>query len=160
MENKQSGQVTPGHLAAWATDGVLIDAGVQFNNTFGKFVSTLTAVDFNKATNDNPISINLPAGYAHYRIEQVIVANATASLLMATCALFTQPQQVGIAIVPNNTALTINSVANDTNNNMQILPLSFANSMALADAIIYFRTQIAQGSPALATVSVYYQPLP
>jgi hypothetical protein len=37
----QSGVVTPGHLTAWATDGVIEDSGVTFTNTYGMFQSTV-----------------------------------------------------------------------------------------------------------------------
>lgn len=39
----QTGQVTPGHLASFATDGVIQDAGVTFTNTYGMLQSTRKA---------------------------------------------------------------------------------------------------------------------
>lgn len=157
---KQSGLVTPGHLAAWVTDNVLADAGVQFNNTYGKFVSTLQGVNFNSGNNDNAVSINLPLGYSRYRIEQIIISGASASLSTATCGVFTQQGANGVPIVTTSTAITVTSSLNDTNNNMQVLTVNNQSTLAFSDTVIYFRVQTPQGSPALGNVSIFYQPLP
>lgn len=157
---KQSGQVTPGHLAAWVTDNVLSDAGVQFNNTYGKFVFTLQGVNFNLTNNDNPININLPLGYTRYRIEQIIISGASASLSTATCGVFTAAAAGGTAIVTSGTAITVTSAANDTANNMQSLTINNQAIAAYSDPILFFRTQTPQGAPATGNVSIFYQPLP
>lgn len=156
----QSGLVTPTHLASWTTDGVVQDAGVQFSNAYGKFVSPIIAVNFNLANNDNPIPINLPTGYTRYRIEQIIISGATASLSTATCGVFTGTGVTGVAIVTSGTAITVAQQPADTNLNMQSLGVNNQNTMALSDPVIYFRTQNAEGIAAQANVSIFYQPLP
>ena len=60
----QSGQVTPQHLAAFVTDGVIGDAGVTFNNTLSFYRSDVLGINFNATNQDTPIPINLPAGRA------------------------------------------------------------------------------------------------
>lgn len=157
---KQSGLITPGHLAAWVTDNVLADAGVQFNNTYGKFVATLQGVNFNATNFDNPININLPLGYTRYRIEQIIISGASATLTTATCGVFTLPGATGTAVVTSGTGVTVSSGLNDTVNNMQLLTVNNQTTMSLSDVIIYFRTQTPQGVIATGNVSVFYQPLP
>lgn len=157
---EQSGQVTPGHLVAWVTDNVVGDAGVQFINAYGKFVVTLQNVNFNAANHDNAIPINLPFGYTRYRLEQIIISGASASISAATCGVFSQPAGAGLQIVTSGTALTVTQTGGDVANNMQVITPNNQSTMALIDAIIYFRTQTAEGAPATASVSVFYQVLP
>lgn len=157
---QQSGSVTPGHLASWTTDGVVQDAGVTFTNTYGMFSSGVLQVNFNSENTDNPISINLPAGYTRYRIHQILLSGATASLSTATCGVFTATGAGGTAIVTTGTAITVTATQGDTNNNMQSFTINDQNTMALIDTTIFFRVQNAQGSAALGNVTVFYQPLP
>lgn len=159
LNAEQSGAVTPGHLAAWVTDNVLADAGVQFNNVYGKFVSTLQNVNFNAANTDNAIPIRLPLGYTRYRIEQILISGASTSISSATCGVFTGTGATGITIVAN-TAVTITQTGSDVANNMQSLTPSNQNTAAYSDSILYFRTITAEGSTATASVSIFYQPLP
>jgi hypothetical protein len=156
----QNGQVTPQHLAAWTTDGVIQDAGVTFVNTYGKFVSTLVGVNFNATNQDNPININLPAGYTRYRIEQILISGASASLSTATCGVFTATAAGGVAIVTSATPITVTQTAADTNQNMQSLTINNSSTLAYNDPTLYFRVQTPQGSAALGNVSIFYQPLP
>jgi hypothetical protein len=156
----QNGLVTPGHLASWTTDGVIQDSGVTFNNTYGVFSSTLQGINFNSTNTDFPIAINLPAGYTRYRIENILISGASASLSTATCGVFTQAAGAGTPVVTSASAITVTQSANDTNNNMQSLTISDQNTMSLIDTTLFFRVQGAQGSPATGTVTVFYQPIP
>lgn len=156
----QSGQVTPTHLASWTTDGVLQDSGVTFTNTYGMFSSAVLQINFNSANTDNPIPINLPPGYTRYRVHQILLAGATASISTATCGVFTGQGGAGTAVVTSGTAITVTQTAGDTNNNMQSLTINDQNTMALIDTTLYFRVQTAQGGAALANVIIFYQPLP
>lgn len=156
----QSGQVTPQHLAAWVTDGVIEDAGVTFANTYGKFVSSLVGINFNATNSDNPININLPAGYTRYRIEQIILSGASASLTVATCGVFTAMGAGGTAIVSSGSSITVSQTVTDTINNMQSFTIQNQNTMFYNDPVLYFRVQTPVGSAALGNVSVFYQPLP
>ena len=156
----QSGQVTPSHLAAWATDGVIQDSGVTFTNTYGMFQSTILQVNFNSTNTDNPIPINLPVGFTKYRIHQIILSGATASLSTATCGVFTEESAGGVPIVTTGTAITVTQTDSDTNENMQSFTINDQNTMALVDLMLYFRVQTPQGRAALGNISLYYQPLP
>ena len=156
----QSGQITPGHLASFTTDGVIQDSGVSFTNTYGSFSSAVLNINFNTTNTDNPIPINLPAGYTRYRIENILLSGATASLSTATCGVFTATGAGGFAIVATGTAITVTQTAADTNNNLQNFTIVDQNTQALSDTVIYFRVQTPQGSPALGNVTVFYKPLP
>lgn len=157
---QQSGQVTPGHLATWTTDGVIQDAGVTFTNTYGEFGVTVQQINFNSTNTDNPIPINLPAGYTKYRITVILISGASASLSTATCGIFTQQGGSGTQVVTSGTAITVTQTAGDTNNNMQALSINDQSTMFLTDTTLYFRVQNPQGAAALGNVSIFYQPLP
>lgn len=156
----QNGQITPGHLAAWVTDGVIADAGVQFSNIYGLFSATAKQINFNLANTDNPIPIILPSGFTRYRIQHVILSAATAVLSTATCGLFTQPAGAGVAIITSGTAITVNQTGSDSINNMQVFAINNQNTQSFSDALLYFRVQTPQGVAGLGNVTAFYEPLP
>jgi hypothetical protein len=156
----QSGTVTPAHLAVWVTDGVIGDAGASLFNTFGVFSSVILGVNFNSASSDNPIPINLPIGYSRYRIHDILISGASANCSSATCGVFTQPGGGGVQVVTNNTAVTVSSTVPDANNTMQALSINNQNIVAFVDTVLFFRINNAQGTPATANVTVNYEPLP
>lgn len=157
---QQSGNVTPGHIATWTTDGVAQDGGMPIPAVNAMLAASVLQVNFNAGNTDNPINIGLPQNYTQYRIHQIIIEGATASLSTATCGVFTQQGAGGLAVVAGNTAVTITQTAGDTNNNMQALTIANQNTLALIDPTLYFRVQNPQGSSALANVIVFYQPIP
>jgi len=156
----QSGAVTPNHLAAFVTDGVVADAGVAFAQSFGILATTVLNINFNAANVDNVIPIPLPLGYTRYRISGIHIAGASGTLTTATCGVFTAVSGGGLAVVTGGTALTINTSVADTNNNAQSLTVVNQNTLALSDPVLYFRLQNAQGSAATANLTLFYQPLP
>jgi uncharacterized membrane protein YphA (DoxX/SURF4 family) len=156
----QSGNVTPTHLASWTTDGVIQDAGFSFANTYAVLSVTAQQINFNSANTDNAIVINLPAGFTRYRITRILITGATASISTATCGVFTAQSAGGTAIVTSATAITVTQTAGDTNHNMQSLTINNQDTMFFVDGVIYFRVQGAQGSAALANVTVFYEPMP
>ena len=156
----QSGNVTPGHLASWTTDGIIQDAGVALLNFNGTFISAVQNINFNSTNTDNAIPINLPAGFTRYRIESILLSGASASLSTATCGVFTATGAGGTAVVTSATAITVTQTAGDTVNNMQSFTINNQNTVAWIDTVLYFRVQTPQGSSATGTVSIRYTPLP
>ena len=156
----QSGSVTPLHLAAWTTDGVIQDSGVTFNNTLGMFQSTIVGVNFNLTNADNQILINLPAGFTRWRCEKILISGASGTLTTATCSVYTQPAAGGFPIVSSGTSITVTTGAIDTNNNLQSLTIQDQNTQAFSDTAIYFRVQNPQGNAATGNITVLYEPLP
>lgn len=154
----QSGNVTPLHLAAWTIDGIIQDAGVTFTNTYGLFSSTKSGINFNSANTDNPLLINLPIGYTHYRLHSILLYGASVSLSTATCGVFTQSGGLGTAVVASGTPITVTQTIDDTNNNMQSFTIVNQNTLMLVDTTLFFRVQTLQGVAALGTVSIFYQP--
>jgi hypothetical protein len=156
----QNGNVTPGHLVAWVTDGVVGDAGFAFTQTYGRFVSTLAAVNFNATQTDFAINIDLPPGFTRYRVSAVMISGATATLTTSTIGVFTAGSAGGVAVVASGTAVTVNQTTADTVNNIQVFTIVNQNLIAFSSTVLFFRVQNPQGSPALASVSVFYDPLP
>lgn len=156
---EQSGNVTPGHLASWATDGVLQDSGVALTNLYGDLVNSVLGINFN-AIADNVVPVNLPQGYTRYRVDKIIISGATASLTTARIGVFTATGGTGIAVVAASTVVTVNTSLLDTNNNMQSLTIANQDTLALSDTVLYFRVSTPQGSPAQGNVSIFYKPLP
>ena len=94
----QSGNVTPGHLAAWVTDGVLADAGAP-GSMYAPYYANGVVVNFNGANTDTPIAIALPTGFTRYQVVGCIISGASHTLVTATAGLFTAPGGTGTAIV-------------------------------------------------------------
>lgn len=113
---------------------------------------TLTAVNFNSANSDNAVTIPLPAGVSRWRMDSVIITNASASVSTATAGVFTGAGATGQTIAATQ-ALTVTATAADTNNNTQALTLTNATTMAYNDTSIFFRITTPQGSAATADVT-------
>ena len=155
----QSGVVTPGHIAAWATDGVIEDSGLTFSNTYG-MLSVSELANFNSANTDTTLVISLPAGYTRYRISTILISGASAAINSATCGVFTAAAGSGVAVVAGSTAVAVNTSAADTSGNMQQLTIANQTTIAFNDAALFFRVQTANGAPGTASVTVNYEPLP
>lgn len=156
----QSGVITPGHLAAFAADGVIQDAGVTFFNTYGLFVSTVTQQNFNSALTDYPIPIGLPVGYTRFRVEKIIISGANTSLVGATCGVFTGADGTGIVVVLANSSVLVSQSSANVVGSMQSLPINNQDTLALQAGALFFRLQVAVGVAAFADISVFYEPLP
>src|SRR5215472_7889860 len=152
----QSGFITPQHLAQFVTDRVASDAGISVPGLGGVLKAT-ALVNFN-AFGDTAIPINIPSGFDKYRVNRITISGASANCSNATCAVFTRASGLGTPIVVT-TNVTVNNAGADTPNNAQSLTVLNQNTVAFVDTTIYFRVLNLQGSPATATVSVFYEPL-
>lgn len=160
MGTEQSGLVTPTHIATWTTDGVIQDGGVAIPNLSGMLASVVQNINFNATNTDNPIPINLPAGYTRYRIQAILISGATHDISAATCGVFTATAAGGTPVVTTGTAITVTQTAGDTNHNMQSLSINDQDTMFFIDTVLYFRVQTPESAAALANVAIFYQPLP
>jgi hypothetical protein len=93
----QSGNVTPGHLAGWVTDGVIGDLGISPFNV----IASLRSVNFNE-TSDQPILI--PAQIAAFQLTGIVVTNASISLTTAQGGFYPQSAKGGTPIVASTQA--------------------------------------------------------
>lgn len=145
--------------------GVSTVAGIQALAGSALFISMITGVNFNSANSDTAIPITLPTGYTRFVISNIYISGASASLTTSTAGVFTNTAQGGVALVTLG-AITINTAADATNNNIQVLAVNNATTESyLLSGLpvtpnIYFHVGTAQGSAATASVSVHYRPLP
>lgn len=118
-----------------------------------------TAVNFNSGNTDNAIAIVLPSGFTRYRVDSVVISNASHTLVTATCGVFTATAAGGVAIVASGSAITVSATADATANNSQALSLASA-VISFTATPLYFRVQTAEGAAATGDVTLYIKPLP
>lgn len=92
----QSGNVTPGHIAKWTTDGVLQDGGAA--QTSKTVLASLLSADMNSIADQ---ALVLPASITAFAITGIIVANSNVSLTTAVGGFYPQASKGGVAIVAN-----------------------------------------------------------
>lgn len=90
----QSGNVTPGHIATWTTDGVLQDGGALGRSQ--KVLAMLGTADFND-TNDQPLL--LPSTMTAFMLTGLLVTNAPVSLTTAVGGFYPQAFKAGTPLV-------------------------------------------------------------
>lgn len=147
----QSGNVKPGNLAAWTTDGVIEDGGPPLGAS-ETVLAVLLGANFN-TTNDQ--AIPLPDTITKFNLTRIIVTNPSLSLTTASGGFYPQPSKGGTAIVSAAQAYstltaaskllnpTLSSTANTT----------VYDSTILTSFSIYFALSVAQG--AAATGDIY-----
>lgn len=91
---QQSGQITPGHVAIWATTGVLEDGGVL--PAAARVLGSGRSYSFN-TTNDQPIAI--PQRVTSFALTGILITNTSTSLTTAVGGFYSQPAKAGTTIV-------------------------------------------------------------
>lgn len=157
---QQSGNVTPGHLAAWVTDGVLEDFGPAFGGQ--TVIASLRGANFN-TTADQPIVI--PPGIAAFRLQTILVCNAGVSLTTAAGGFYPLASKGGSPIV---SAAQVYSALTTINTLMQPTLTSFANTTRFSGATlgqvagnnaVWFALSTPQGVAATADLYLVGQDL-
>lgn len=122
---------------------------------------TVAAVNFNSANSDTSLPIALPPGYTRYRINQIIISGASASISTATWGLFTAAGGGGTAISAAGQTISVTTASENTGNNMLVVAPATINQnlQSFNAATLFFRVGTAQGSAATATVTVTYTPV-
>ena len=152
----QSGNVTPGHLATWTTNGVIADGGPLIGAS--AVLASLLSADFNTIA-DQPIVI--PASITAFHLSAIYVTNASISLTTAAGGFYPQPAKVGTAIVAAGqvySALTASTILLQptiagAGNNTRF------SSVNLPNMAIYFALTTAQGAAAVADIYIIGQNL-
>lgn len=145
----QSGNVTPGHLAKWVTDGVIADNGP--NPYSQRVLASLLNANFND-TSDQPIL--LPSTLQAFQLTGILVTNASVSLTTAVGGFYPQAFKAGSALVAAGqvyTALTTSLLLMNTT----ITAYGLANRLTrsqLVDWAIYFSLTTPQGLAATADI--------
>lgn len=105
------------------------------------------AVDVNNAGTDNAMTMEA----SRYRIDKIVVENASTSLTTATAGVFTAPAAGGttIAAAQALSALTTSAKYDD------LTLEAIAGTDVFTDAILYFRNIVAQAAPATVNVHCF-----
>lgn len=146
---QQSGSVTPGHLATWATDSVVKDGGSV--PAAQRVLASFRNADFND-TGDQPIP--LPSNITALQLTAILITNATLSLTTATGGFYPQASKAGTAIVAAGQAYS------SLTTSAKLLSATLAAAVAttrysrdnLPDWAIYLSLTTARGAAANADV--------
>jgi hypothetical protein len=155
----QSGNITPGHLAAWVANGVIGDGGSILASQ--KVLGSMFSANFNTMA-DQPIL--MPISVTAFQLTGIIVTNASVSLTAAQGGFYTAAAKGGSAVVSSGQAYsaltgkdlllqpTLTAFAQtarfSADNLGQLLNANGQYSLA-----IYLSLSVAQG--AVATTDVY-----
>jgi len=148
----QSGNVTPGHLAAWVTTDTLGDGGPPIGQS-ETVLARLLGANFN-TTGDQQIA--LPGTVTKVNITRIIVTNASVSLTTAAGGFYPQPGKAGSALVASGQAYsaltTASGLMNPTLTSAANTTLYTASNLTAFS--IYLSLTTAQGAPATADIYV------
>lgn len=146
---RQSGPVTPGHLAKFVTSGVIADAGPL--GAAQRVLAYQQGADFN-SVQDQPL--NIPNTITAFQLTGVIVTNATESITTAAGGFYPQLSKAGSPIVAAgqvySTLTTANLLLNAT---LTAFALSARFSSALLPTSqVVFSLTTPQGTPCFADI--------
>jgi hypothetical protein len=149
----QSGLVTPGHIAIFATSGVIQDGGGT--PAAQRVLASVRGANFN-TTNDQPIAI--PQQIAAFQLTGIIITNASISLTTAVGGFYPVASKGGTPIV---SAAQAYSALTSSAKLLQATLASFgsttrfsaANLGSIAGFLdIWFSLTTPQGAPAMADI--------
>lgn len=148
---EQSGNVTAGHIATWSTNGVIQDGGPVLASE--KVLTKKFSVDFNDTAD---VPLQLPATISAFKLQQILITNASTSLTAAVGGFYPQASKAGTAIV------AAGQVYSSLTTSAALLIATLAGSAAstrftrtnLPDWAIYFSLTTPQGAAATADIYV------
>ena len=149
MDVQQSGNITPGHLATWVTDGVIKDGGpVQSSK---QVLASLLSADFNSIADQ---ALLIPTSITAFMITGIVVTNASLSLTTAVGGFYPQAAKGGVAIVA---ASQVYSSLTDVTKllNCTVVAAALATRYSrtnVPDWAIYLSLSIAQGTYGTADI--------
>ena len=152
---QQSGFITPGHVALFATNGVIEDGGAL--PAAARVLIKTTGVNFN-TINDQPMAV--PQRVTAFAIAGILVTNASISLTAAAGGFYPQAAKGGVPIVPatqtftmlTNSSLILWMTLSSFGQNTRF---SSANLNSIAGYLnIWFSLSTPQGAPTSADVYV------
>ena len=149
----QSGNVTPGHLAAWVAPGTLADGGPPLGQS-ETVLAQLLGANFN-TTDDQ--AITLPDTITKFCLTRIIATNASLSLTTAVGGFYPTVSKGGTSLVANTQVYSgLTAAASLLNPTLT----SFANTTAftasnLTNFSIYFALTTGQGAAATADIYLF-----
>lgn len=119
---------------------------------------TYKNINFNSANTDNTLTFSLPAGVTRWRVSNMFICKASASISTATVGVFTGAGGTGQTIAANQ-AITITQSAANINNNGMVLVTTNGATEHYDVTTIFLRIGTAQGSAATADLVFEIIPL-
>lgn len=114
---------------------------------------TLRGINFNSATTDNTLNLNLPTGAKNYTVDFIYITNASHTLVTATVGAFSAAGGTGTTFAADQAITVTNGTAN-TALNTQALTLSPAATIAFNFNQMFIRIGTPEGVAATADVTV------
>jgi hypothetical protein len=115
---------------------------------------SVSGVNFNSANTDNAVTIAFPTGATSYRVLEVRISNASASLSTSTWGLFSATGGGGTAVFAAGQTNTITTASANTNNNGLSAAPATSGTQFYNFTTLYFRVGTAQGSAATGDVLI------
>ena len=145
----QSGNITPGHIAVWKTNGVIGDGGALQSTK--QVLATLLSADFDSIA-DQPLL--LPDSMTAFAITGIIVTNSQISLTTASGGFYPQAAKGGTAIVANSQVYSSLTDATKLLNCTVVAGAlaTYYTRSNVPDWAIYLSLTVAQGINATADV--------
>ena len=146
----QSGDITPGHIATWVTDGVVKDGGpLRSSKTV---LATLLSADFNSIADQ---ALLIPSAITAFAITGIIVTNSNVSLANAIGGFYPQTSKGGTAIVASSQVYSsLTSASKLLNCTIAAAALAtYYTRSNVPDWAIYL--SLTTGQPTAATADVY-----
>lgn len=151
MPVQQSGNITPGHLAIWGTDNVLIDGGALSSSE--RVITSFPGANMND-TGDQPLV--LPARMTAFTLTRILVTNSAISLTAAVGGFYPAASKAGTPLVAASQVYSsLNAITKLLSCTLEAAVATTRYSRAnLADWEIYFSLTTAQGQTATADIYV------
>lgn len=149
MSVQQSGSVVPGHVATWATDGVIQDGGA--NPYSQRVLASITQASFN-TTADQPLQ--LPTALQYFQLTGILIAGASLSLTTAVGGFYPEASKAGTPIVAASqvyTSLTSSALLMNATLSAYGQQQFFSRNQ-LPDWAVYLSLTTSQGVDAVASV--------
>jgi len=149
---QQTGLITPNHVATWSTTGVIQDGGPV---PTGRFVISGRGINFN-TTADQPIAF--PAYITAFRLANIVITNASASLTTAAGGFYPAAAKSGTPLVSAGQTYAALTTANGL---MTATLASFGSGTRFSSSTlnsiagllnIWFALSTPQGAPVTADI--------
>lgn len=149
MGVEQSGNVTPGHLAVWVTNGVIADGGPVLSSQ--NVLASLLSADMDSIADQ---AIQIPSDITAFSITGILVTNSNVSLTVAAGGFYPETSKGGTAIV------AASQVYSSLTSASKLLSCTLTGTVAatrydrsnVPDWAIYLSLTTAQGAAANADV--------
>lgn len=147
----QSGNITPGNVAVWGANGVIMDGGALVGAE--RVLASLSGADMND-TNDQPIP--LPSRTTAFMLTRILVTNSAVSLTGAVGGFYPQASKAGTALVASSQVYSsLTSATKLLSCTLEAAVATTRYSVAnLTDWTIYFSLTTAQGIAATADIYI------